>query len=106
MLIESIILIIFVISLGGILFILARKLPVLNSLPQNGSTGIREHHIILNIENKIKNVFVYFEKQIYMHKFLSWVKVITLKIETRIDALLQKIRKKAQQVDRENKDKK
>ena len=106
MLIESIILIIFVISLGGILFILARKLPVLNSLPQNGSTGIREHHIIINIENKIKNVFVYFEKQIYMHKFLSWVKVITLKIETRIDALLQKIRKKAQQVDRENKDKK
>ena len=106
MLIESIILIIFVISLGGILFILARKLPVLNALPQNGSTGIREHHIIINIENKIKNVFVYFEKQIYMHKFLSWVKVITLKIETRIDALLQKIRKKAQQVDRENKDKK
>ena len=106
MLIESIILIIFVISLGGILFILARKLPVLNSLPQNGSTGIREHHIIINIENKIKNVFVYFEKQIYMHKFLSWVKVITLKIETRIDALLQKIRKKAQQVDRESKDKK
>ena len=46
------------------------------------------------------------EKQIFMHKFLSWTKVMTLKIETRIDALLQKIRKKAQQVDKEISDKK
>ena len=88
------------------MLILVRKIPVLNSLPQNGSAGIREHHIILDIENKIKNVFVFFEKQIFMHKFLSWVKIMTLKIETRVDHLLHKLRKKAQQVDKKNNDKK
>ena len=85
---------------------MARKIPVLNSLPQNGSTGIRKHQIILNIENKIKDILVFFEKQIFLHKFLSWVKVMTLKIETRVDVLLHKIRKKAQQVDKEINEKK
>jgi hypothetical protein len=97
MLVESIVLAIFVVSFGGILLILVRKMPVLNKLPQNGTTGIKEHKIFLSIENKIKNIFVFFEKQIFFHKFLSWVKVMTLKIETRVDHLLHKIRKKNQQ---------
>jgi len=96
MAIESIALIIFVISFGSMLLILIRKMPVLNSLPQNGDTGIRKGGVILNIENRIKNISTFFEKQIYLHKFLSWVKVMTLKIETRIDHRLHKIRKKAQ----------
>ena len=103
MLIESIVLIILVCSFGGILLIFVRKIPVLNSLPQNGNAGIRNHHFILNAENKIKGFFVYFEKQIFLHKFLSWVKVMTMKIETRIDVVLHKIRKKAQQIDRDKK---
>ena len=106
MIIESIILAVLVVSLAGTLLILTRKLPALSSLPQNGTTGIRQHHIILNIENKIKEISVFFEKQIFWHKLLSWVKIITLKLETRIDVLLHKIRKKAQQVEREKKDKK
>ncbi|MFA5947739.1 MAG: hypothetical protein WC806_02095 [Candidatus Gracilibacteria bacterium] len=103
--IESIILIIFLLSLGGVLLILARKMPVLNSLPQNGTTGIKKHHIIADLEIKIKDILIYFEKQIFLHKLLSWVKVIALKIETRTDALLHKIRKNAQQIDKKNKDK-
>jgi hypothetical protein len=106
MVIETIVLIIFVCSLVGVLFILARKIPNLNLLPHNGTTGIRKHQIILNVETKIKNFFVFFEKQIFMHKFLSFVKVMTLKIETRIDVLLHKIRKKAQQVDKNSGNKK
>ncbi|MCX6724320.1 MAG: hypothetical protein NT155_04100 [Candidatus Staskawiczbacteria bacterium] len=94
---ELVIFVIFVISFGGVLFILARKIPTLNSLPQNGSAGIREHHIISNIDNRMKKIFVFFEKQIYLHKFLSWTKVMTLKIETKIDVLLRNIRKKSQQ---------
>ncbi len=92
--IDLILFIIFVLSFGGVLFILARKLPVLASLPQNGKTGIRKHNIILNAENKIKNVLLAFEKQIYLHRFLSFVKVMTLKIETKVDSLLCDIRKK------------
>jgi len=106
MIIGSIILTIFVLSLGGVLLILVRKIPKLNSLPHNGSTGIRKHKLILNTENKINEVKTFFEKQIFWHKFLSWVKVMTLKVETRVDHLLHKIRKKAQQVDKDKKDKK
>lgn len=106
MLTETISLIIFVCSLGGVLLILVRKIPALNSLSQNGGTGIKEYHIILSLENKIKKISVFFEKQIFFHKFLSWVKVMTLKIETRVDVLLHKIRRKAQQIDKENNDKK
>lgn len=97
---ELIFLVILICSLGGILLILAGKIPVLTSLPQNGSTGIKEHRIVLNLENKIKNVSVFFEKQIFLHKFFSWVKVMTLKIETRVDVALHNIRKKAQQADK------
>ena len=88
--IELIIFVIFILSFAGLLFIFWRKMAVVNSLPSNGTTGIRKHRIILNIENRIKNVFVFFEKQIFWHKFLSWIKVMTLKIETRVDHLLQK----------------
>jgi hypothetical protein len=103
MIIESIALIIFILGLGGILLILVRKFPVIKALPQNGTTGIRKHHIILDVENKIKDVFVFFEKQIFWHRLLSFVKVMTLKIETRVDVLLHKIRKKAQEVDKKSK---
>lgn len=106
MIIEAIVLVIFVLSFGGALFILARKLPVLNSLPQNVSADVGKNHIILSAENKIKEVLVFFKKQIFFHKFLSWVKVMTLKFETKVDHLLQKIRKKAQRIDKEINDKK
>ncbi|MCX6721980.1 MAG: hypothetical protein NTY04_02215 [Candidatus Staskawiczbacteria bacterium] len=94
MAIELIILIIFIVSLAVVLIIMAYKIPALNSLPQNGTTGIKKHKFILAIENKVKGVFIFFEKQIIFHKFLSWVKVMTLRIETKVDHLLHKIRHK------------
>ena len=72
--IETAVLIIFICSLGVVLLILARKIPTLNSLPYNAGTGIKKHHIILNTENKIKEILVSFEKQIFLHKILSWIK--------------------------------
>jgi hypothetical protein len=98
--IQSIILVIFILSLVGALSILALKIPLLNLLPRNGSAGIREHHFVLNIENKIKDILLLIEKQIFLHKLLSWIKVVTLKIETKVDHLLHGIRKKAQQIDK------
>jgi len=95
--------IIFILSFGGVAFILAKKIPVLVSLPQNGTTGIKKHHIILETEEKIKEFIVYVQKQILLHKLLSWIKVMILKIERRVDNMLHGIRKKAQQVDRKNK---
>ena len=106
MIVEYIVLTIFIFSFCGALFILTRKVPVLNSLPQNGTTGLRKNRVILNIEGSVKNFTAFFEKQIYLHKILSWVKVLTLKIETRVDISLRKIRSKAQKMDRNLKVKK
>ena len=100
MIIESIILVIFVCSLGGVLLILARKMPVLITLSQNGSTGFKKHHFILEIESKVKKIIIYFEKQIFLHKFLSWVKCTIMKIEVKVDHLLHRIRRKAQETDK------
>ncbi len=106
MLIESIIFGIFIFSLGGALFILARKIPVLSELPQSGTTGIKKHRYILEVEQKIKDILISFEKQIILHKFLSWVKIMTLKVEVKTDHLLHKIRRKAQEVDKNLEEKK
>ena len=103
MIIESVIAIIFILSFGGVVFILVKKVPTLNTLPQNGTTGIKKHHYILKFENKIKDILISIEKQVLLHKILSWVKVITLKIEVKVDKLLHTIRRKAQQVDKDRK---
>jgi len=94
MIVESIFLGILIISLGGVIFILNRKIPELISLPQNGGFNIKEYKIISSLENKLKSISVFFEKQIFLHKILSLIKVLILKIETRIDHLLHKIRQK------------
>ncbi|MDO8486180.1 MAG: hypothetical protein Q7S77_00575, partial [Candidatus Staskawiczbacteria bacterium] len=100
--IQLIALIIFLVSTLGIIFILFKKSPELVKLPQNGSSGIKKHKIISDIEDKIRHHhFHLFEKQMLLHKFLSWIKVMTLKTEVKIDVLLHGIRKKAQQIDKE-----
>jgi len=95
--VELIALTIFILALGGILFIFYRKIPSLVTLPQNGKLNFKNYKIISHIESKIKRVFLVFEKQIWLHKFLSLVKCIILKIEVKIDHLLHNIRKKAQE---------
>jgi hypothetical protein len=95
--IELIFFIIFVLSFVGILYILIKKIPVLNTMPQNGNAGIREHHYVQDIERKIKEIIKNFEKQNFLHKFLSFAKVMILRLEIRIDKLLHKVRKKAQE---------
>ncbi|OGZ85542.1 MAG: hypothetical protein A2401_02160 [Candidatus Staskawiczbacteria bacterium RIFOXYC1_FULL_38_18] len=104
--VEIIFSIIFVLSFGGVLLILARKIPVLITLPQNGHHGIKKHHIILDIENKVKDFLLTLEKQIFLHKLLSWIKCLTIKIEVKVDNWLHSIRKKAQKIDKEQNEKK
>jgi hypothetical protein len=104
--IELILFIIFILSLAGVIFIVYKKIPAVSTLPKNGSAGIREHHIISGIEKKVKDILVAFDKQIWLHKILSWIKIITLKLEVKIDHLLHGIRKNAQKIDKERKNKK
>ena len=104
--IELILSIVLIVSLSVVLLILARKVPVLNTLPQNGNSGIKKHQIILDAESKIKEILISFEKQILLHKFLSWVKVMTMKVEIITDRLLHSIRRKAQKIDKDLNEKK
>ena len=89
---ELISIIILIVSLAGIAVILYRKVPVLVELPEVVEKPPREN-IFLVINKKIKGIF---PKQIVLHKILSWIKILTLKIETKIDKLLHIVRKKAQ----------
>lgn len=99
---ELIALIILCLSILGIAAMLYSKAPALAALPKNGSTGIKKHRLIKDIETKIRDAhFALFVKQALLHKVLSWIKVMTLKVETKIDTLLHRIRKKAQEIDKQ-----
>lgn len=104
--IELFFLIILIVSSGVIAFIVWRHLDDLNSLPKSGIQEVKKHRIILNIEDKLKDIFLVIEKQVYLHKFLSWLKSIILKLEVKIDYFLHNIRKKAQQIDKKRNGKK
>jgi hypothetical protein len=93
---ELIVLVIFVISVGGVLFILIRKISALNMLPQNGASGIKNHKFITEIEKRFKKVSTFLKRKFSLHKILSWTKIITLKIEVLIDHWLHKARRNAQ----------
>jgi hypothetical protein len=101
--VQLIAFIIFIVSLGGLVFILYKKIPILVELPQNGHHGFKKPEFILKIEEKVKEKhFHFFEKQMLLHKLLSFAKVWILKIETKIDHLLHGVRKKAQEVEKQN----
>ncbi len=105
--VQIIALVIFIISVGGIFFILGKKVPALVQLPHNGSLGFKKHKLIADLETKIKaHHFHLLKKQMWLHKLLSFIKVLILKIETKIDHLLQGIRKNAQELDKKMKGKK
>jgi len=104
--IQLIAFIIFMGSFGGILLMLAMKAPVIATMPQNGSTGLRKPAIAAKAERKIKELhFHFFSKQMLLHKILSMFRIWTLKAERYIDTTLHRIRKKAQELDRELKKK-
>jgi|SRR3989338_5593015 len=104
---ELIVAIILLISVSGIVFISFRKMSDLVKLPQNGEGGAFFRGAVTSkIQNKISAVYLIFRRQIFLHKFLSWVKSLALKAELKIDSVLHSIRKKAQQIDKEIKDKK
>jgi len=101
--VQLIAFIIFTVSTLVILFILYKKIPVLVQLPKNGYNGFKKPELIFKIEKKIKDYhFHFFKKQMLLHRILSKSIIWILKIERKIGELLHGIRKKAQQLDKEN----
>ena len=88
--IQIIFLLIFVVSLLVVISILYKKMPVLAELPQNGDHGIKKPEFIVRIEKQIiEKHFHFFKKQMILHKLLSKLRIITLKVEKRIDICCQ-----------------
>lgn len=105
--VQLIAFIIFIVSLFGIVFILFKKIPILVELPQNGYHGLKKPEFISNMEKRFKDFyFDFFKKQVYLHKALSKIRILVLKLERKIGDLLHGIRKKSQELDKNIKDKK
>lgn len=100
--IQLIATIIFIISVLGILIVLLRKIPILVGLPEVVEKPKAEVQTP-GLKDKIKDALhiriinKYFDK-ILVQKTLSCCKIWILKIEKRIDNLLQKLRKKSQEI--------
>jgi len=88
--VELIALIILVISFGGIVWILARKIPVLVQMPEV-EEGIQKENIISILKKRIKKLSL---DKVILLKILSKIRVLVLKIEKYVDGSLQKMRKK------------
>ncbi len=86
---DLIALIILVISLGVVLLILARKMPILAQLPEVHE-GIQTENFLTAWKNKFKALSI---DKIIALKFLSKTRIWVLKLEKYIDNLLQGIRK-------------
>ncbi len=85
---ELIALIILVISVGGIVLILTKKIPVLVQMPTIPE-GIQKENIFNAFKNKIKSIF---PDKIIILKILSKIRIFVLKIEKYVDSCLQRIR--------------
>ncbi len=100
--IQLIATIILIISVLGILTVLLRKIPILVGLPEVVEKPKAEVQAP-GLKDKIKDTLHiriinnYFDK-IFVQKTLSRCKIWILKIEKRIDNLLQKLRKKSQEI--------
>lgn len=87
---ELIALIILILSLGGIVLISVKKIPVLSQMSEINE-GIFKENIIDLLKKRIKNIS--FDKLIFL-KMLSKIRIYTLKAEKYVDNHLQKMRKK------------
>lgn len=101
--VQLIAFIIFIVSTLGALWILNRRMPEVAQMPQNGGSGLRSHRWIAAAEEKARELAESFDKNVWMHRVLSWVKVLILKVEVQIDHLLHGVRKKAQKKTRAKK---
>jgi len=89
--------IIFFGSLLGMGVILFQKTPVLIKLPE-APASFNLKRIFSRLKEKIKilNPLRYISTEIFLQKILSKIRILTLKIESKIANYLQRLREKAQ----------
>ncbi|MEK7124157.1 MAG: hypothetical protein AAB877_00520 [Patescibacteria group bacterium] len=95
--IQLIAFIIFLVSIGIVIFILYKKFPILNELPHDGHHGIKKPKFVSDIEHSIKeNYRHFFKNRAILHKPFSKLWILTLKFERMVHDALTDIRKRTQ----------
>lgn len=87
--------VILVISLSGIALMLNRKIPALMNLPVNGKTSFKKYAFVEKFGHKTKEILEYFDHIAFIHKIVSLIKILVLKIEVKVDTILHSLRREA-----------
>lgn len=95
--IELIVIIVFLVSIFGIITIVFQKIPVLVEMPEVAE-GQKKENLIFKLKEKCKNLPLIKDicSGIILQKALSKLSVLTLKIESKTSNWLQKLRIKSQ----------
>ncbi len=80
-------------SIGGITLILYKNKPILESLPEE-KNQTEQANLIENLRKKIEEKF---PREKTLQRVLSRFRIIVLKVENKIDHLLQRLRKKGKE---------
>lgn len=96
-------LIILGVSFLGLVFLVYRKVPAINALPQNEAGNLSNELVshAKNIAGKIP-VIKSFSLEVFLQKILSQVRIVSLKTDHKTFDLLQKLREKNQKKRLEN----
>jgi hypothetical protein len=90
---EIIALILLICSLTGLGIIVRRKIPVLLELPETAPIQFDFKSILSKI--KSLSIFEDFSGEMFLHKILSKIRVLTLKFENKTSNWLQKLRQRS-----------
>src|SRR4030042_2364858 len=90
--IEIIVSIILIVSFSGMLVIFLRKVPVLISLPQKNKSPKKD--LFFKLKEKILRIrsFRSFSFESFLEKFLSKIRILTLKTDRKTSCWLQQLR--------------
>ena len=93
---EFVLLIFFLTSLAGIVFIVLKKILILGNLP---AVSLPRESLSLRLKNKIKNLpgAETINYEIYLQKILSRVRILTLKTEQKTGHWLETLRQRSRQ---------
>jgi len=91
---ESIGLIILIVSIFGLGVITYRKIPLLLELPETAPSQFNWQELLIKIKNLLP--FRNFSFEVFLQKILSKIRILTLKTDSKTSSWLQKLRERSQ----------
>jgi len=91
-------------SLTGIGVILVRKIPLLKEMDFHQIEVLDEKNVFLKLKDKILSLKIFSSPEIFLQKFLSKIRVFTLRFEKKVEDQLKDLREKAKEKNNLEKD--